>query len=215
MVLTIVLVAKYEAQVIDVKGAFLKGNFKNNKETYMTVPERFKKHYPNNNTWLCIMKPIYALKQAGLYYYRKAKGAMQANRFEQSGADPCLFFTWTPEGIVILLTWVDDNLIIAPPLIVENEKDIMKQHFECNDIGDLRKYIRCEIDWDWKMNSIKITQPVLVQSLEDELKLPPSTLPQTPAKPGITMTKYEDKNKQSKEMHTKYRAGIEKLQYLV
>ncbi len=43
---------------------------------------------------------------------------MQANRFQQSDVDPCLFFKWRPEGIVKWLTWVDDNLIIAPPSIV-------------------------------------------------------------------------------------------------
>ncbi len=58
MVLTIMLVVKYKARVMDVKGAFLKGDFKNNEEAYMTVPKGFKEHYPNNNTWLCIMKPI-------------------------------------------------------------------------------------------------------------------------------------------------------------
>ncbi len=58
MVLTIMLVAKYEARVIDVKGAFLKGEFENHEEIYMTVPEWFEKYYPNNNTWLHIMKPI-------------------------------------------------------------------------------------------------------------------------------------------------------------
>ncbi len=69
MVLTIMLVAKYEARVIDVKGAFLHGEFKNNEEIFMTGPKGFKKHYPNNNIWLHIMKPIYGLKQAGFYYY--------------------------------------------------------------------------------------------------------------------------------------------------
>ncbi len=89
-VLTIKQVAGYDARVIDVKGAFLKGDFENNEEIYMTIPEGFEKYYPKENTWLQIMKPIYGLKQAGLYYYQKAKRAMQENGFEQSNADPCL-----------------------------------------------------------------------------------------------------------------------------
>ncbi len=50
MVLTIMLVASYEARAIDVKDAFLKGEFENNKEIYMTVPEGCKKYYPDDNT---------------------------------------------------------------------------------------------------------------------------------------------------------------------
>ncbi len=70
MVLTIMLVVKLDARVIDIKGAFFKGEFKNNKEIYMIVPEGFKTFYPNKNTWLLIMQPIHALKEAGLYYYK-------------------------------------------------------------------------------------------------------------------------------------------------
>ncbi len=142
MVLTIMLVAKYEARVSFVKGAFVKGEFENNKEIYITVPKGFKKYYPNANTWLHIMKPIYGLRQAGFQYYMKAKRVMQTNGFKQCDADPCLFFKWRPDGIVMWLTWVDDNLVIAPHSIVEEEKDMMKQHFKCDDIGDLREYIR-------------------------------------------------------------------------
>ncbi len=58
-------------------------------------------------------------------------------------------------------------------------------------------------DWNRKGNSIKITQPVLVQSLEDKFELPTGTPAQTPAKPNTTMTKQEDKNELSREMHTK------------
>ncbi len=72
------------------------------------------------------MKPIYGLKQAELYYYRKAKRTMQANGFEQSNADPCLFCKWRPEVIIIWLTCVDDNSVIAPPSMVEAENDVMK-----------------------------------------------------------------------------------------
>ncbi len=116
----------------------------------MTVPEGFKKYYPDDSTWLRIMKPIYGLKQAGLYYYSKAKRAMQANGFKQSNADPCPFFKWRPEGVVIWLTWVDDNLVIAPPSIVEEEKGMMRQHFKCDDIGDSNEYFGCKIDQNRK-----------------------------------------------------------------
>ncbi len=104
------------------KGAFLKGDFKNNEEIDMTIPKGFEKYNPDKNTWLQITRPIYRLKHAGLYYYQKAKRSMHANGFEQSDADPCLLFAWRPEGIVIWLTWVDENLVIVPISIVDKEK---------------------------------------------------------------------------------------------
>ncbi len=184
MVLTIMLVAGYDARVIDIKGLFLKGEFENNEEIYRMVPKGFKQFYPNINAWLYIMKPIHGLKQAGLYYYRKAKSAMQANGFEQSNADPCLIFKWIPEGIVMWITWVGDNLVIVPPSIVEAEKDMMKCHLECDDIGVLSEYVGCKINQNQDKKSVMITQPVLVQSLEDKFKVLKGTPPQTSTKPG-------------------------------
>ncbi len=47
MVLTIVLVSRYKARVINVKGAFLKDSFENDKEIYMSVPEGIDEIYLN------------------------------------------------------------------------------------------------------------------------------------------------------------------------
>lgn len=47
MVLTIDLVAGYNARVINVKDTVLKGEFENNKEFYMIISEWFKKFCPN------------------------------------------------------------------------------------------------------------------------------------------------------------------------
>ncbi len=65
------------------------------------------------------------------------------------------------------------------------------------------------------MKSIKITQPILVQSLEDEFKLLIGTPPQTSANSGTVLTKNKEEDKLSKDMHTKYQDGIGKFQHLV
>ncbi len=67
MEIIIVLDAGYDARNINIKDLFLKGEFENNEEIYVTVPERFGKFYPNENTWLHIMKPIHGFKQAVVY----------------------------------------------------------------------------------------------------------------------------------------------------
>ncbi len=57
---------------------------------------------------------------------------MQANGFEQSDADCCLFFKWRPERIVIWVTWVDDYLVIAPRSNVKEEKKYLKPYWMKN-----------------------------------------------------------------------------------
>ncbi len=101
-VLTIILVSGYKARVIDVNGAFIKDEIEKNNEIHMTVHEEFDELYTNENIWFCIMTPIYGLKQAVLYYYRKAKRSKQANQIKRINTDLYLFFAWRPEGLIML-----------------------------------------------------------------------------------------------------------------
>lgn len=140
---------------------------------------------------------------------------MQANGFKRSKANPCLFYAWRNEGLVIWVGWVNDNMVIGPPDIVDKEKDMMKKDFDCDDLENLTEYIGCKINKSATTRAIKITQPVLVRSIQNEFNLPNRPPPITPAKPGTIHSKQTDKEPLSPEKHTNYRAGIGKLQYLV
>jgi hypothetical protein len=60
----------------------------------------------------------------------------------------------------------------------------MKELFDCDDVGDMNEYVRCKIE---KGNgTFKFTQPVMVQSFEDEFDLPNNN-PVTPGEPGDTL----------------------------
>ena len=51
---------------------------------------------------------------------------------------------------------------------VKTSKEQIKSRFDCNDVGLLNEYVGCKIEQD--ENSIRFTQPVLLQSFEDEFK---------------------------------------------
>ncbi len=92
---------------------------------------------------------------------------------------------------------------------------MMKKHFECDDLGNMTEYIGCKIERSDSTRAIKIKQPVLVQSPQDESDLPDGVPPTTPAKPGMTFTTKPEEGQLSTDKHTNYRAGIGKLQHLV
>ena len=80
----------------------------------------------------------------------------------------------------------------------------------------MEDYIGCKITIDHEERSVKFTQPVLVQSLNDEFEdIPQGVNPMTPARPGNILTKCEESEKLSPEMHLRYRTGVGKLLYLV
>ena len=85
--------------------------------------------------------------------------------------------------------------------------------FDCDNIGELTEYIRCKIDRGdgW----MKLTQPVLLQSFEDEFDLLEVKTPNTPVAPGEVLHLGTETSMLNKEMHTKYRTGTGKLLHLM
>ena len=141
---------------------------------------------------------------------------MNEMKCDQSRADPCLFFKWdTNWGLVMWLTWIDDKLCIANAKRVEHEKELLKKHFKCDDVGRVQDYIGCKIDINDDGRSLKMTQPVLVQSLTDEFEdIIQGKTPLVPAKPGDILTKCENSIKLTPAQHSRYRTGVGKLLYL-
>ena len=86
---------------------------------------------------------------------------------------------------------------------MKKEKEKMKQLFDCDDIGELQEYVGCKIVHDRAERSVKITQPVLLQSFTDEFVLG-STKHETPATAGEVLRKGDEKDFVSLENMSKY-----------
>ena len=132
---------------------------------------------------------------------------------KRSNADPCLYYSWTENGLVIWVSWIDDCLVVGSRKAVEIAKKEMMERFECDDVGDIVEYVGCKIDIDKENQTLKFTQPVLLQSYEDEFELP-TAVPKTPATPGSVLLK-GDGEPMSDKKQTKYRSGVGKLLHMM
>ena len=92
------------------------------------------------------------------------------------------------------------------------KKQLMNR-FDYDKIGELTKYIGCKIDRGegW----MKLTQPVLLQSFEDEFDLLEVKTPNTPAAPSEVLHSGTEMSMLNKMMQTKYRSGTGKLLHLM
>ena len=114
-------------------------------------------------------------------------------------------FKWgTNWGLVMWLTWIDDKLCIGNAKHVEHKKELLKRHFKCDDICKVQDYIRCKIDIAEDGRSLKMTQPVLVQSLTDDEDIIRGKTPLVPAKPGDILTKCKNSSKLTPAQHSRY-----------
>ena len=59
-------------------------------------------------------------------------------------------------------SWVDDCLNVRPANeLVVASKDKFTKRLKCDDVGEMKEYIGCKMDYDCKNQRLKITQPVL------------------------------------------------------
>ena len=91
--------ARRTIHVVDVKGAFLHGEFEDGEIIHMKIPQGFEKHFPEGSI-LLLKKCLYGLKQAAKAFRRQLLRAANAMGLKQSTADPCLYFKWVDGDVM-------------------------------------------------------------------------------------------------------------------
>jgi hypothetical protein len=105
IVLMLMVMAEVSAHVVDVKGAFLHGEFDDGEVIHKKVLQGFEKHFPEGNV-LLLKKCLYGLKHAAKAFWRQLLRAASAMGLKQSTLDPCLYY-------VMMMLWNDDNAIVG------------------------------------------------------------------------------------------------------
>ena len=204
----------WDSQIVDVKGAFLLGEFEQNEQIYMEIPEGFEQFY-DADCLLLLLKTLYGLKQADMAFWKKLLAAMRNMGFEKSCAYLCLYFEWTALGLVVWLSWIDNCLCMGAPEAVEKAKQNFMNKFDATDEGELREYVGCKITKNMGKRWLNFTQPVLLQSFADEFKINNMKDYNTLMEANKTLEKAEPEQFQGSKVQTYFRKGVGKLLHLM
>jgi hypothetical protein len=107
---------------VDVKGAFLNGDFNNGESIYMEVPQGFEKYYDPLYYVLLLLQTIYGLKQSAFSFWKQLLKCFRSMRFKRSKADPCLYYSWRKQDLVLWVSWIDDCLVVGKQNRAKNAK---------------------------------------------------------------------------------------------
>jgi hypothetical protein len=144
--------------------------------------------------------------------YRKPLAAATKIGLKRSSADPCLYYKWQGGRLVIMISWIDDNMIVGPSDLVLKLKSNLMEQFEYDNCGELTEYIGNKIEC-FGEDAIRLVQTVLTQSYEDELNLGNKCY-NMPAQPGmVLMRPGQGKEVLNSEDQTTLRYGVGKLMY--
>jgi len=213
ILLILIIMAGWAAQLLDVRGAFLHGEFEKGRKVYMHIPQGFEAFFPIG--WIVLLlKTLYGTKQAARAFWTKLLEAFYGMGYKRSKADPCLYYTWTMRGLVLWISWVDDCLVCGNAEAVKIAKRQMMERFDCDEVGELTEYIGCKLHRDDE--SIKMTQPVLLQSFKEEFGATVGDgVPRTPATPGDVLRQGEPEHQLKDDDQRIYRSGVGKLLHLM
>ena len=112
IVLILILMAAWSNYFLDVKGAFLMGEFYNEEEIYIPVPRGFERFYLKGSLWL-LLKTMHGLKKVARMFWKILLKYMRSIGFKKSWTDPCLYYSWTLSGLMSWLSWIDDFVCVG------------------------------------------------------------------------------------------------------
>jgi hypothetical protein len=180
----------------------------------MEIPEGFEQYYPAGVIWM-LLQTIYGLKQAVVAFWKPLILAFASMNYRRSKMEPCLYFDWTIDGLIVWISWVNNSLVAGKKPGVLIAKGQMTARFDCEEIREVDEYVGCKVERNYEENSIKLTRPVMLQSFIDELNLPNGPAPNTPATPGNALVKADPKDCIPANELFKYQSGVGKLLHMM
>ncbi len=96
------IIADWQVQIVDLKGAFLHGEFKDGEVICIKVLHGFEKFYPDDVV-LKLKKCIYGLKQAAMAFWCQLLLCMKNMGMTQSTANPCFYHKWGEDRLVLIV----------------------------------------------------------------------------------------------------------------
>jgi hypothetical protein len=210
----------YYAEIADVKTAFLHGDLE--EEIFILNPPGYKEFLEElgevlEGSYLQLSKSCYGLVQAARQFWKKWTGFLKEKLgFEQHPNDSCLLKKQTEKGIIIIIIYVDDCLVLGHE---QEVKKILKQVEEVFDITrskDVEDFIGCNIERDQDM--IYLSQPDLIKKLIGKFEDKITNLQDydTPAPANFRVVRPKDEEmKLSDQEQSLYRSGVGSLLYLL
>jgi len=159
VLLALATVEDWEIQQMDVKGAYLNGNLK--EEIFMMQPEGYS---DGSNKACQLLKTLYGLKQSGREWNIELNIKLEECGYKRIHSDPCVYMLKTLDGMILITVWVDDLLIFATSIkYMQIAKRDILESFEVTDLGELNKMVGIEITWDHEHRKITITQTSYIE----------------------------------------------------
>ena len=196
---------------MDVKTAYL--NAPIDTEIYMQQPEGFEKKGENGEKLVYkLRKSLYGLKQSGRNWNNMLHAYLLDQEFEQSLADPCVYYKNRDNMNVVVIIWVDDIIISASNKnILDSVKRSLSEKFKMKDLGKLSWFLG--IEFEHGKNYMKMNQTKYLAKILQKFKMADCKPKATPS--DLDVNKIRDKDSTKLADPRLYREIVGSLIYVM
>ena len=149
---------------LDVSGAFLNGNLKQN--VYMALPKHSDNAIPEAQPGTCLklLKTLYGLRQAP-HEWRAVLNAHLVNLgLVSSEPDTTIYVLHNDRGFLLVKVWVDDMLFAGTGWnIIEPIVQGVKDQWDVHDVGKPAQFIGLKITRDRARGLLTLSQPKYIK----------------------------------------------------
>lgn len=176
-----------EIRQLDVKGAYLHGELK--EEVYMVQPPGFE----DETDRVChLNKTLYGLKQSGREWNRKLHEILTHLEFKRVEMDHGVYIRRVKDQFIIITIWVDDLLFFSnSTLLMDATQLALQKEVELKITGELEKIIGIEIYRDRKAKTIQISQEKYIDGILKRFGYEDMSPVSTPMDPNVILEKCE------------------------
>ena len=197
----------WDLHQFDIKNAFLHGDLQ--EEVYMEQPLGFVAQGEIGK--VCrLWKSLYGLKQSPRAWFGKFSHVVEKFGLQKSKSDHSVFYQNSSSGIILLVVYVDDIVIIRSDSTgISSLKSFLHGQFYTKDLGMLRYFLGVEVMWS--KHGIFLFQRKYVLDLLSETGKLGAKPCSSPMAPSVHLTRegelFEDPES--------YRRLVGKLNYLI
>ena len=143
---------------------------------------------------------------------------MEKIGFKTCPSDPCLFYRKNELGIVIVVSYVDDNACCGHKAAIEDMLKGLTEHGLTYTKESLTDYLSCEVVFNDDRTKAWLGQPHMIKKIEKVFgeEVQGLQMYSTPGTPGVGLTKPKDGEATiGDEKQSRYRSGVGMLLYLL
>ncbi|OJT04896.1 Retrovirus-related Pol polyprotein from transposon TNT 1-94, partial [Trametes pubescens] len=128
----------FEVHQVDVKSAYLNGEFEDNEVIWMALPPG-SKMTNDKSLALRLLRPLYGLKQSARHWHKKLLRVLREKlNMSQSDVDQAVFFRVKDADLIVIVVHVDDLTVVAATIaLIVEVKAKLREAFDISDEGEI------------------------------------------------------------------------------